>query len=372
MAAAQECKQIEQRIKEMIFKTKPAGEPLANCDMKPKFNHNPFSVDDKCLVTNIEKMAHLSQNPPFGERTSTSNLINQTGASELIDLNVLNDFAAKHIPDSPFNSSNMALSSNDLKLPHPDIDDCNVDIKNGDQPGIAVLLNTISKEIQNSPNFLSMPENPLPQMLGSPIKESSLTQSLDPNLPVSDSKQKDEGNDKNTQKKRKKASQKRQAKDKKMKEKTTGMSITKESFENGKKNFENKGENMLKSPAKLNQNVKAIEKGAEQSDQLPDIKAKKPIYAALGKEYSLFFQEENRKFFDSGKLVRPCDSAAEHHLVENKIHHYRIMHEWQEIWNQQALLVNTIVPIDSSIKFELGSSDQMMLPINPGLRITIS
>ncbi|KAH9490198.1 hypothetical protein Btru_049408 [Bulinus truncatus] len=30
------------------------------------------------------------------------------------------------------------------------------------------------------------------------------------------------------------------------------------------------------------------------------------------------------------------------------------MHEWQEIWNQQALLVNTIVPIDSSIKFELG------------------
>ncbi|GFX61180.1 terminal uridylyltransferase 4 [Trichonephila clavipes] len=296
MAAAQECKQIEQHIKEMIFKTKPAGEPLANCDMKPKFNHNPFSVDDKCLVTNIEKMAHLSQNPPFGERTSTSNLINQTGASELIDLNVLNDFAAKHIPDSPFNSSNMALSSNDLKLPHPDIDDCNVDIKNGDQPGIAVLLNTISKEIQNSPNFLSMPENPLPQMLGSPIKESSLTQSLDPNLPVSDSKQKDEGNDKNTQKKRKKASQKRQAKDKKMKEKTTGMSITKESFENEKKNFENKGENMRKSPAKLNQNVKAIEKGAEQSDQLPDIKAKKPIYAALGKEYSLFFQEGHFKF----------------------------------------------------------------------------
>lgn len=140
--ANSECKQIEKHIKDILFKSQVPDEPVS----QPNRNINPFSIDDRCLVSNIENIP----NPP------------NSGKSELIDFNVLTNFAAQHIDGLPFVSP-LVLNSKELVLPHPDLED---DARNGEvDPGISGLLNSITKEIQNSPHFLSMPENPIGQVI---------------------------------------------------------------------------------------------------------------------------------------------------------------------------------------------------------------
>ncbi|GBM53143.1 hypothetical protein AVEN_90397-1 [Araneus ventricosus] len=275
MAAAEQCKEIELRVKQLLNITHPGGKPhrvtdknadsnhnpggesRGVIDKKSNSNHNPFSVDGKRFVSDIEKSALFPQNPSFTERTPIDNLANPTSASNLIDLNVLTDFAAKHIPDSSFSTSDMVLNSNNTKLPHPDLeDDYSLEIKNG-EPAILNFLNTVVKEIESSPHFLNMPEKPLPQMPES-SEEVFLGQSFDNNKMFTDSKLKD-GNDlRNSQRKKKKLN-KRQMRKEKIKERMDGLYI-KETTEIVKK-LETDEDHSVKSPAKSNlNNLKSIEK----------------------------------------------------------------------------------------------------------------
>ncbi|GIX89870.1 terminal uridylyltransferase 4 [Caerostris darwini] len=282
MAGAPTCKLIEKELKAIIKKL-DRGEPVSNSEVQQ--NVNNFSMDDKCLVSNIEK-EHLSCNPLFNERENTNILVNPSNTSELINIESLNDFAAKHISDS-FNSS-----SNDVKLPHPDNDDdSSVDIKNGEKSNVTAILDSIAKEIQNSPNFISMPENPLHHNEGTLQEPPHLTQVLINKNVSSDVSQKGNNGMKNSPKKKRLV--KKQMKKDKVKGKITGLPSPKEVSEKEKKEHINEEVN-LKTPAKPKENdiSKPNENIAESSDQSV-IKMKQDVFSAFSKEYSLSFQDDH-------------------------------------------------------------------------------
>ncbi|KAF8766861.1 Terminal uridylyltransferase 4 like protein [Argiope bruennichi] len=323
MAVAEQCKEIELGIKHMLkikdhsdesheatdknsdSNYNPGIELQGKIDKKSNSNHNPFSVDGRCFVSDIEKLSLFPQNPSFAERTSVDNSVDNASASDLIDLNVLKDFAARHITsDTSFSSSDMVLNSNDTKLPHPDLeDDYNLEIKNGEQPNILNFLNTVAKEIESSPHFLSMPENPLPQ-ISERSQELIVGQSFNSDKTSVDSKPKD-GNDMKNDPKKKKLTrrQMKELKKKETKERMDGLFIKKS--ETVKKQETNE-DGSDKSPVESN-DIKAIEKKpVEPSDKFPDIKLKKNALASVGKEYSLMVQDMSLKF-----LCHICNHSAE-------------------------------------------------------------
>ncbi|CAL1267375.1 unnamed protein product [Larinioides sclopetarius] len=372
MAAAEQCKEIELRVKQLLNITHPGGQPQRATDKNSDSNHNlgaeshgiidkksnpshnPFSVDGKRFVSDIEKSALFSQNPSFAERTPIDNLASATSASSLIDLNVLNDFAAKHIPELPesFSSSDMVLNSNNTKLPHPDLeDDYSLENKNG-EPIIFNFLNTVAKEIESSPQFLSMPEKPLPQMSKS-SQEVFLTQSFDNNKAFPDSKPKD-GNDLRSSQRKKKKLNKRQMKKEKIKERMDGLCI-KETTEIAKKPETNE-DHFVESPNKSNSNnVKAIEKKpSEPSDQFPDIKLKKNVFASLGKEYSLNLQDGNFKFH-----CHICNHSTE--MEENTSKH---------LCSKSHLSLKTQNDMDMMLPFLPGPLPYQVDTINDLIKVT--
>ncbi|GIY34567.1 hypothetical protein CEXT_292311 [Caerostris extrusa] len=177
----------------------------------------------------------------FNERENTNSLVNPINTSELINIESLNDFAAKHISDS-FNAS-----SNDVKLPHPDNDDSSVDIKNGEKSNVTAILDSIAKEIQNSPNFISMPENPLHHNEGTLQEPPHLTQVFINKNVSSDVSQKGNNGMKNSPK-RKRPGKKQMKKKDKVKGKITGLPSPKEISEKEEKEHINEEPNLKPLP----------------------------------------------------------------------------------------------------------------------------
>ncbi|KAG8194119.1 hypothetical protein JTE90_003057 [Oedothorax gibbosus] len=271
-----DCKQIEKHIKDMLFNGLAPSQPIGPPGGVNR-NHSTFTANDQGLLSNIENIPQVNPLLPH----------HSTSQSELIDFNVLTNFAAQHIDGSPFPSP---LDSKELILPHPDLeDDGRVDLRNGENgPGIHGLLNTITKEIQNSPHFLSMPENPLPQVIGTPKKAKKKQASVgNVKKPVKE--------EKNEQQSKRKS--KNQNKQKRIKERMEGLYIEKESSE-GKDKVTKDVKVSKEVGSRPSPDVKVVAKRQSAAEEVEEscIKLKKNPLSELNQEYFIFLQDKHYKF----------------------------------------------------------------------------
>ncbi|XP_054722719.1 terminal uridylyltransferase 4-like [Uloborus diversus] len=295
--ATPDCKEIEKRIKDMLFSKTPGSSSVLP---KPKIEpcSNPFLFNDPCLVSNIEENTLLDKS--LGVSALNDSLIAES-SSKLIDVDVLTGFAAKHI-----NDSDLILNCKDRILPHPELEDHNLVPKSTDcKQSVSEILNNMSKEIQKSPNFLNMPGNPLFEApFGSERSENSSRASE----AVKNYAKEQLGKGKIKQKNKK--MHKKIVKEKRVKEKMAGL-YAKENLSN------------LPSTSINNQHIKeSDEKSQEKSspakrknksrkERSKSIKLKRNVFSVLstvGREYTLLFPMNSLqcKF-----MCHLCDYSAE-------------------------------------------------------------
>ncbi|XP_015908091.2 terminal uridylyltransferase 4 isoform X1 [Parasteatoda tepidariorum] len=251
MSSNADCKAIEKGLKDIIFGMSSSGQlstPDSNLNSKltsASFTYNEqFSNQEKSAIFNKNKLKG-----PFPLPSNTDLSVNETSSSKLIDLNALTEFSAKHIDDSSFRTA-----TNDIKLPHPDLEDDNHSTSTN--TGVSVLF----EQIQNSPNFGNLPENPL---LHSNLKS-----------PKRQSRNRESQHKSSSPVRKRSTSKRRRKKKKSAKQKDLPETLTPQE---GPKTI-----------------TKVMER--ESKEEMIYIQTKKKVFSSIGREYSLTFEKNAYKF----------------------------------------------------------------------------
>lgn len=109
-------KVIENHIKDLLFKNVQSGPPPVQSNPEVQYKVSPFLFDKNCLLTNVEDEVYkdkLAPPLPFD-----CNLSKNCSSSQLIDVNVLTNFAAKHAVAA----TSDLISNSSRILPHPELE----------------------------------------------------------------------------------------------------------------------------------------------------------------------------------------------------------------------------------------------------------